>query len=179
MAQTDGRVLVAGNPVFVWRDRGNGFDLLARDSLFGMVIDSGAVVRGIPSPLPGRHLDAVRAAAMPDGWWLVVFAEVVPSEPSAIPPVIAMWTGETDGKNWRGLRTLPLIADSLNVPYMSPLAWRDGRARIVVPFQRDHQRGVVLYSLERVAMERDEARRRTACRTPRSPCRRPTTSWRW
>src|SRR5687768_1470521 len=48
VGQEDGRVLVAGNPVFVWRDRGNGFDLLARDSLFGMVIDTGAVVRGIP-----------------------------------------------------------------------------------------------------------------------------------
>ena len=147
VAQTDGRVLVAGNPVFVWRDRGDGYDLLARDSLFGMVVDTGAVVRGIPSPLPGRHLGAVRAAALPSGWWLVVFAEVVPSEPNVLPPVIALWTGETDGKEWRGLRTLPLIADSLNVPYMSTLAWRDGRARIVVPFERDHQRGVVLYSL--------------------------------
>jgi hypothetical protein len=147
VGQEDGRVLVAGSPVFVWRDRGNGFDLLARDSLFGMVIDTGAVVRGIPSPLPGRRLDAVRAAAMPDGWWLVAFAEVVPPEGSATPAVIAMWAGETDGTNWRGLRTLPMIADSLNAPFTSQLAWRDGRARLVVPFQRDHNRGVVLYSL--------------------------------
>jgi hypothetical protein len=147
VGQQDGRVLVAGNPVFVWRDRGNGFDLLARDSLFGMVIDTGAVVRGIPSPLPGRRLDAVRAAAMPDGWWLVAFAEVVPPEGNATPAVIAMWTGETDGMSWRGLRALPMIADSLNVPFMSQLAWRDGRARIAVPFKRDHDRGVVLYAL--------------------------------
>ncbi|MDF2774838.1 MAG: hypothetical protein K0S86_4338 [Geminicoccaceae bacterium] len=147
VGQKDGRVLVAGNPVFVWRDRGNGFDLLARDSLLGMVVDTGALVRGIPSPLPGRRLDAVRAAAMADGWWLVAFAEVVPPEGSATPAVIAMWTGETDGTNWRGLRQLPLIADSLNAPFTSQLAWRDGRARLVVPFQRDHNRGVVLYSL--------------------------------
>jgi hypothetical protein len=32
---------------------------------------------------------------------------------------------------------------------MSVLAWRDGRARLLVPFKRDHRRHVVLYSLDR------------------------------
>jgi len=148
VAQRDGRVLVAGNPVFVWRDRGDGFDLLARDSLFGMVIDTGAFVRAIPSPLPGHVLDGMRAAALPNGRWLVSFFEVIPMPPEQAPIAKALWVGETDGITWRDLHQLPLVADSMDIRFLSPLAWKNGRARLAVPFVRDHHRLIALYSLD-------------------------------
>ena len=150
VAQTDGRILVAGSPVFVWRE--NDFDLhemLKVDSLFGMVIDStSTTVRAIPSPLPGRSLDGMRAAALPDGWWLVTFAEVEPRQMPKHPIVKQMWAGETDGTRWRELRTLPVLGDSLNSMQMSNLAWRDGRARLAVQYPREGWTYGAMYSLD-------------------------------
>lgn len=148
VAQRDGRVLVAGAPVFVWKDAGERFDLLAQDSLFGMVIDTSLAVRAIPKPMQVRSFDGMRAAALPDGWWLVAFAEVIPAHMPKRPTVVAMWTGETDGTQWRSLQRLPMIADSLETDGMSALVWQDGRARIAVPFKHDHRRLVVLYALD-------------------------------
>jgi hypothetical protein len=149
VAQKDGRVLVAGRPVFVWRDRADRHDLLAVDSLFGMVIDSvTSSVRAIPSPLPGRTLDGMRAAALPDGWWLVTFAEVVPRDPPQRPLVERMWSGETDGARWRRLQQLPVVADSMDVTLASALAWRAGRARLALPPIRAQHRRIVLYALD-------------------------------
>jgi hypothetical protein len=146
--QHDGRVLVAGNPVFVWRDRGDGYDRVAVDSVFGMVVDPTAVVRAIPSPLPGRVLDGMRAVALPDGWWLTTFAEVVPADLPKRPVVVAMWSAETDGARWRRLRALPVVVDSMDVLRASKLVWRDGRARLALPPMRTQRRQFVLYSLD-------------------------------
>jgi hypothetical protein len=148
VSQRDDRVLVAGNPVFVWRDRGDRYDLLGLDSLFGMVIEPSLSVHAIPKPMNGRSFDGMRAAALPDGWWLVTFAEVVPTQTPTRPTVIGMWTGETDGTRWRSLQKLPMIADSIETWGISALAWRDGRARLAVPFMHDHRRMIVLYALD-------------------------------
>ena len=97
-ANRDGRILVAGAPVFVWRNAGDRYDLLGLDSLFGMIIEpTSNFVRAIPSPLPGHVLKGMRAAPLSDGWWLVTFAEVDSLHTSRRPKVIAMWVGETDG----------------------------------------------------------------------------------
>ncbi|PYP80430.1 MAG: hypothetical protein DMD35_04805 [Gemmatimonadetes bacterium] len=146
--QRDGRILVAGNPVWVWHDRGTGYDMLARDSLFGMVIDSTPVVRAIPSPLPGRVLNGMRAAALPDGWWMVTFADVIPAEMPKRPTVLAMWVGETDGEHWRAVRKLPVVTDSLDVTQATALEWREGRARLAVPFTKDHRARIVVHALD-------------------------------
>jgi len=142
-----GRTLVAGNPVWVWRDNGQGYDMLAKDSLFGMVVDTTALVHAIPSPLPGRILDGMRAVALPDGWWMVSFAEVIPADPPKRPTVLAMWIGETDGERWRSVHALPHVVDSLDVT-MSALGRHDGRARLLVPFKSDHRKKLVVYSLD-------------------------------
>jgi hypothetical protein len=147
VAQRDDRVLVAGNPVFVWRDRGDRYDLLGLDSLFGMIIEPSLSVHAIPKPMNGRSFDGMRAAALTDGWWLVTFAEVIPAQPPKTPTVVAMWTGETDGTRWRSLQELPMVADSIETWGMS-LAWRDGRARLAVPFMHDGRRLVVLYAFD-------------------------------
>ena len=147
VVQRDGRILVAGAPVWVWRDRGDRYEMLARDSLFGMIVDTSEFVRAIPRPFPNGVLSGMRAVALPDGWWMVSFAEVDRVEVPGRLTVLAMWVGETDGSRWRRLQQLPMVVDSLDVE-SSSLAWLDGRARLTVPFTTDYQRRIVLYSLD-------------------------------
>jgi len=143
----DGRILVAGAPVYVWRNAGEQYDLLGLDSLFGMIIEpSSKFVRPIPSPMPGHVLKGMRAAALSDGWWLVAFAEVFSVQQPKRPNVIAMWVGETDGSSWRAVQKLPAIADTLDPLRFSALALRDGRVRLAAVVTRDWQRRVVLFS---------------------------------
>jgi hypothetical protein len=148
VAQPDGRILVAGNPIWVWADRGTRYEMVASDSIFGMIVDTTATVHAIPSPLRGHVLDGMRAAALPDGWWMVTFADVIPAQLPKLPTVLNMWVGETDGVRWRALRKLPVATDSLDVTMSSALAWRNGRARVAMPFTKDHLRRVVLHSLD-------------------------------
>lgn len=141
------RILVAGAPVYVWRNEGDRYDLLGLDSLFGMVIEPASqFVRSIPSPLPGRVLKGMRAAALADGWWLVTFAEVFSVQKPRRPNVIAMWVGETDGSRWRAVEKLPAVSDTLDPLYFSGLAEHEGRVRLAAIARRDWQRRVVLFS---------------------------------
>ena len=150
VSQRDGRVLVAGSPVFVWRHDVDHYVLMEVDSLLGMVIDSvSSSVRAIPSPLPGRRLNGMRAAALPDGWWLVTFAEVTPVQMPRHPIVTQMWAGETDGTRWRDVQALPVVGDSLDSMRMSQLAWRDGRARLAVLYPHEGWTYGAMYLLER------------------------------
>jgi hypothetical protein len=143
----DRRILVAGAPVYVWRDAGDRYDLLGLDSLFGMIIEpSSSFVRSIPSPLPGRVLKGMRAAALPDGWWLVTFAEVFSVQEERRPNVIAMWVGETDGSSWRAVEKLPAVSDTLDPLRFSALAMYDRRVRLTAITTRDWQQRVVLFS---------------------------------
>jgi hypothetical protein len=147
VANRDGRILVAGAPVFVWRHAGDHYDLLGLDSLFGMVVEpTSKFVRPVPSPLPGRAVDGIRAVALTDGWWLVAFAEVLPNKTSIRPRVVGMWTGETDGTNWRAVEKLPPVSDTLDVMRLSELALGDGRVRLAAPVRRGWRRRVVLFS---------------------------------
>jgi hypothetical protein len=90
----------------------------------------------------------MRAAALPDGWWLVTFAEVEPRQMPKHPIVKRMWAGETDGTRWRDLRPLPVLGDSLNSMQISNLAWRDGRARLAVQYPHDGWTYGAMYSLD-------------------------------
>jgi hypothetical protein len=147
VANRDGRILVAGAPVFVWRHAGDGYDLLGLDSLFGMIVEPASnFVHPIPSPLPGRDLKGMRATALPDGWWLVTFAEVFSVQTPKPANVIAMWVGETDGSTWRALEKLPAVSDTLDPHYFSALAMHDGRVRLAALVRRGWQKRVVLYS---------------------------------
>jgi hypothetical protein len=147
-SQRDGRLLVAGEPVFLWERRGERYELLEQDSLVGVIISPPSTVRALVSPLRGRSLAAMRSAALPDGWWLLTFAEVIPAPVPQPPKVLAMWVGETDGASWRGIERLPAVPDSLDVRQLGELSWRDGRAHLVVQSWRDGQPRVVLYSRE-------------------------------
>jgi hypothetical protein len=148
-AQSDGRVLVAGRPVFLWARRKpstRAYDLNEQDTLMGMTITPPSRVRPLPSPIPGRPFAGVRSAPLPDGWWLVTFAEVIPAPPPVGNRVIAMWAAETDGSAWRALEKLPPVADSLFVAEGSELVWRNGRVLLAIPATHDHERRVVVFA---------------------------------
>ena len=102
--QADGRILVAGSPVFLWEQRDERHELVEQDTIVGMVIDTAATVSPVPTPLRGHALSDFRAAPLPDGWWLVTFAEITaPIAPAIRGHVLGMWAGETDGTRWRGV----------------------------------------------------------------------------
>ena len=149
--QSDGRVLVAGNPVFLWGRLGKIWDVLPQDTLMGMIVSPPARVLALRSPIPGRPFSGVRSAALPDGWWLVTFAEVVAASAPVAPRVISYWSAETDGMVWRSLQQLPSVSDSLNASESSALVLRDGRAMLAVPAWRAGQHRVVLFVRERGA----------------------------
>ena len=132
----DGRILVAGNPVFLWGKTGAGYEFVEQDSIIGMVISAPSSVRSVVSPLPHHHVQGVRSVALPGGWWLVTFAEVVPTKPGVNPVVLHYWAAETDGTSWRGLTQLPAVVDSLSSAEASALVWRAGRAMLAVPGDR-------------------------------------------
>lgn len=147
-AQRDGRVLVAGKPIYLWRRNGDDFDQLDGDSLIGIVVDRSFHARALISPLPGRAIGGVRAAAMDDGWWVVTFAEIVPAPAPKDPLVLGVWSGETDGVRWRSVERLPAVKDSMVTWSMSALFWRDGRTILAVPSRsttEERPRRVVLF----------------------------------
>lgn len=145
-AQPDGRVLVAGNPVFVWKEVGDSHELIVPDSLIGMVIHSPTKVSAVRSPLPGRSLAAFRAAALPDGWWLVTFAEAIVAQRPPFVTILAMWSGETDGVQWRSVEKMPATADSLVSVSISEIVVRGDRALLAVTSRRGDSSRVVLYT---------------------------------
>ena len=133
--------------MYVWRNAGDRYDLLGLDSLFGMIIEpSSSYVHAIPSPLPGRVLKGMRAAALPDGWWLVTFAEVYSVQQPKRPNVIAMWAGETDGSSWRAVEKITAVSDTLDPLHFSGLALRDGRVRLAAIAPRGWNKPVVLFA---------------------------------
>lgn len=148
VSQSDGRVLVAGSPVFVWERRGERYELVDQDTIVGMVVRTPSDVRAVASPLPGRSLTEFRSAALADGWWLVTFAEVAPSHlpPPQRPRVLAVWAGETDGTRWRAVERLPATPDSLETGLTSRLAWRDGRAMLAMLSITGDRRRVTLFT---------------------------------
>jgi hypothetical protein len=132
-AQRDGRVLVAGKPIYLWRSKGEGFEHVEQDSIIGIVIDTSFGARALTSPLPGRAIAGLRAAPMDDGWWVLTFAEVIPARIPKEPLILAMWSGETDGAQWRSVERLPAVSDSMATWSMSPLLWDRGRTTLAVP----------------------------------------------
>ncbi|MEO8562214.1 MAG: hypothetical protein ABI601_09080 [bacterium] len=145
-AQRDGRVLVAGEPAFLWRKTGARTEFIVQDSIVGMVITPPENVAALLSPLRGRALTAMRSAALPDGWWLVTFVEVVPVPMPAQPRVLDLWAGETDGTRWRRVERLPKVPDSLVARTVSALAYRDGRVLFSMQSYLDGERRAVLFA---------------------------------
>lgn len=147
-AQRDGRVLVAGQPVFLWRHTGARQELIEQDSIIGMVITPPFKLRALTSPLRGRSLTSIRSVGLPDGWWLMTFAEIVPEQSPAITPrVLALWAAETDGSTWRRVERLPTVSDSLVLATNATSELSYGNQHVLFAMQsvRGAEPRVVLY----------------------------------
>lgn len=116
------RILVAGNPTYVWYLTDGRVSAVGRDSIFGIVVDRNGRATAIPSPFPPGHVHAVRAAAHDNGQWAVVFAEADPPARFAGPLVLkGYWFGITDGVRWLHMERLPTTRGKLNVDFASSL----------------------------------------------------------
>jgi hypothetical protein len=102
------RMIVAGTPSYVWKKAAAGFDLVA-DSVIAAITDTAGNAIAVRSHLaPGRAHD-VRALALPDGRWALLFHEGPP------PPrmgdevdVRALWFGIVSGSRWDVLEKIPI-----------------------------------------------------------------------
>ena len=104
----DGRVLVVGEPTYVWsKSRGNGAWVSLTDSLFGVVLKPGMPAIVIAPP-PGVSSYADVRALSNGREWDVVFSELAagPRHPDP-PPVVRLWHGVVDQFGWHALETLP------------------------------------------------------------------------
>ena len=113
VAASGQNVLVAGTPNFISERRGDGpRRLIARDSVFGVVVGRGGDAIAVPPPIPTSRIGAIRASARPGGAWDVVFAEAAPLTRSDVPreddTVQRLWHGVYDGSSWTRLRQIPI-----------------------------------------------------------------------
>lgn len=132
-ASREGRLLLAGTPNYVWtRDSGGTLAAVARDSIFGALVDDSGRARMIPSPIDPQLLSGIRAVARSDGTWSVVFAELRPGTRFPENETAArLWYGVLDGVTWSRLEQLPVPTEgelrssspSLLVQRGDTLAW--------------------------------------------------------
>ena len=112
-ASPNGDVLLAGtyNYLFGQNPRGE-WVRVADDSVFGAVLPrGGGPARIVPSPVPSRLLNGVRAVALGESRWAVVFAEVSPWKEGMRPDSAArLWYGVVDSGRWTTLERLPMPA---------------------------------------------------------------------
>ena len=138
--------LLAGTPVYVWDSTGKSESAPVNGAL-GVVIAPDGVLRLLTVPLEGKTIGAVRTAALSDGWWAIVFADIVPRQRAQDDAVVkALWYGESDGTHWRHLERLPSVGDTLTLDRLSALVVENDRALIAVPGNLAHQESIVTYS---------------------------------
>ena len=108
------RILIAGNPTYLFHTEQDRITGVARDSIFGVVMTRDARASAIPSPLPAGRVHAVRAAPYENGHWAVVFAEAPPRAKFSAPiKAEAYWFGVTDGTRWLRMERLPAVEGTL------------------------------------------------------------------
>ncbi|HEX7238894.1 MAG TPA: hypothetical protein VF263_01400 [Longimicrobiaceae bacterium] len=123
-----GEVLLAGTPNFLARlDRGGRVTGMASDSVLGAVVARDGKGRAVPSPIDGRLVNGLRAAALEGGGWAVVFAEVRPYTGDSRPDTaVRLWHGVYDGRRWVRLEELPLPPHRTLHPHHSSQLVRRG-----------------------------------------------------
>lgn len=134
------RILIAGNPTYVWYLENGRVSAVGRDSIFGIVTDRTGRATAIPSPLRPGHVHAVRAAAHDSGQWAVVFADADPPVRFAGPiHVRAYWFGITDGARWIRLEKLPAVEGELKVDAASSLVRTKRGYAFALPLTREYR----------------------------------------
>ncbi len=128
------RILVAGNPTYVWYLKDDRVVAAGRDSIFGIVVQRDGRAQAVPSPLPPGRVHSVRAAPHADGQWAVVFVEAAPPPRFASPVnVEAYWFGVTDGTRWLRMEKLPALEGKFATDNASALIRTERGYAMAVP----------------------------------------------
>jgi hypothetical protein len=119
VASSDGALLLAGTPSYLWRRAGTKKSYQSTaDSVFGVVVPRRGSPRIIPAPIDPRRIASVRALERSDGHWDVAFAELDRPRQTIgeFIPVADLWAGVFDGTRWRTIGRLPRVAGATLEP---------------------------------------------------------------
>jgi hypothetical protein len=141
------RYLLAGWPNYIFRQVDTGWAFVARDSVFGIVLDAAGRAEAVASPIAANAVRNPRALGIGKGLWAVIFAE---HTPSAIFPdtssALRYWFGTTDGKTWKDLDTLPRLAGGLDSFKATDLIEFRDELLFAVPRRSAGRTDVAIYS---------------------------------
>jgi hypothetical protein len=124
-------LLVVGTPTYVWpADPGGQGDTPLADAHVAARFDLDGRTRLIEKPIPGT-IGRVRAVALGDERWGLLFDEVHPDSLPSKHHLLALWYAEHDGARWTSLERVPapeegvldLWADSELVRSAEGLMW--------------------------------------------------------
>lgn len=107
-AATNGEVLLAGTPSYVWTTGSDGIRRGEQGRVLGVVLPDTGYAREVSAPVDATRIRTVRAATQADGSWAVVFVETVSAETDS---VAHLWFGVHDGRDWRRLEHIPVPPD--------------------------------------------------------------------
>lgn len=138
-AAAGNRLLLAGQPTYLWRMTNGVVAYDTSEAVFGVVMDPEGHGTIVPPPIDERRVRAVRVLGRTDGAWDVTFAEVTPitEQENAESRVKAYWFGVTDGTRWRQLVRLPAVPGRLEADEASDIVATDAATAIAVPFIRE------------------------------------------
>lgn len=148
------RIIVAGTPSYLWKKGSAGFELLA-DSIIAAVTDSAGNAVVIRSTLAPGHAHDVRALALPDGRWALLFHEAPPpARMGDEVEVRAVWFGIVSGSRWEVLERIAIGDARLRSMFTSELVLtarqhiafavpvKDAGRSLIRVFERDEGRWV-------------------------------------
>jgi len=134
MVVSEGSVVIAGAPSYVWP--ASGFDTTRRSypAVFGAFIKSDGRSRAIPLPIPQGRIAEIRLTPLGSTGLAAVFAEIEPQDNPVRPPkVVAYWYGTFVETRWSRLERLPIPVNQLRIRGASKLASRGNKLAIAVP----------------------------------------------
>jgi hypothetical protein len=104
----NGRVLLLGRFNYTFRPKpAGGYELASQAEPFGLVVTADGRMTAVPSPVPGKRVNSVRATALGRDGWSVVFGESTARAGESLnDTAAALWYGEYDGNRWSRLERL-------------------------------------------------------------------------
>lgn len=114
MSASDGYLLLAGKPTYMFEERADGTARLESSAdVFGAMVAPDGSTTVIPSPIPSALLKPLAALSQRGRQWGVVFAEYPPRPDTGSwfysdSTIHRLWYSTYDGNRWLALEELPL-----------------------------------------------------------------------
>lgn len=145
IAATDGSVLLAGAPTYVWQLGEGSVEARGSDSTVGAFRTAqGQILPLLKPPVPGSVTD-IRAVAVERGRFATVFAQL--RNPEDRGSLIDYWYGSTDGRTWGSVERLsPPVSGTLLTNQASDLVRSGDSLWIAVPIRRQSTVDLAIYT---------------------------------